>query len=312
MHEGKKADAVTVDLYIAASIEGFIADKNGGTDWVADEVIFEQTSRKYGCICMGHTTYREYGGPAFDGVQHIVLSRKPQKKNSHESVHFVTSPQEAIAKAAELGFKKMLVIGGAQVNHAFMQAGVVRRVFVDIHPIILGEGLQMFGDYKAHFDFTMIKNTWNDDGFMHAEYTIGEIQGRSAVVIIREEQTGLYFAYRHGDKSLYAGFWGLGAGGTVGDDEDTETAAHRELKQKTGLRTPVAFRFTMNYSDGIATRAIYVYETTLSKPKRLKHPHEWDQVEWLSAMQLNELIADGTMCPETKALYQQYRATLND
>src|SRR5687768_8529955 len=98
-----------VDLYIAASVEGFIADRYGNTAWVADEELFEATTRKYGCICMGHATYREYGGPAFEGVQHIVLAHKIPKKNKHESVHFVTNVDEAMAKARELGFKKLLV-----------------------------------------------------------------------------------------------------------------------------------------------------------------------------------------------------------
>lgn len=301
-----------VDMYIAASIEGFIADEYGNTAWVADEVIFEETVRAYGIICMGHTTYREYGGPAFEGIEHIVLARNIPKKNPHASVHFVTSIEDAMAKSGELGFKKLLVIGGAQTNQACMQADVVRRVYVDIHPILLHKGLQMFGDYKAKFDFKMVKNKWYNDGFMHAEYIIGQTHTRVAVIVIRDA-SGRYFAHRRrDDKKYFPGKWGLGAGGKVGDNEEPEEAARRELKEETGLRSPVSFCFSFDYADASVTHSIYVYQTTIKKPKNLQDPREWDRTGWFSAEQLNELAAEGLMCPDTKELYRRYRAGLDN
>jgi hypothetical protein len=53
-------------LYAAVSVDGFIADENGGTDWVKDDESFENICQEFGCIVMGHKTFKEYGEPPFD------------------------------------------------------------------------------------------------------------------------------------------------------------------------------------------------------------------------------------------------------
>jgi dihydrofolate reductase/ADP-ribose pyrophosphatase YjhB (NUDIX family) len=300
---------VKVDLYIAASIEGFIADEHGGTDWVCDEALFEQTVRDYGCICMGHATYDEYGGPAFEGVQCIVLTHKIPKRNKQAAVHFVTSAEDAMAKARELGFKKLLVIGGAKTNQAFMSAGVVRKVYADIHPILLNKGLQMFGDFKASFDFKIIRSKWYDDGFMHAEYAVGQTHKAAVVVIIRD-QAGRYFAHRRrADKKYYPGKWELGAGGKLDQLETPEAAAKRELHEQTSLKTMLTHCFNFDFTDGATTRKIHVFETLVKKPQGYNN-EQWDEVSWMTAEQINELAADGQLSPDTKEIYQHYRSSL--
>jgi dihydrofolate reductase/8-oxo-dGTP pyrophosphatase MutT (NUDIX family) len=304
-------NSMKVDLYIAASLEGFIADEHGSTSWACDEALFEKTVRDYGCICMGHTTYTEYGGPPFDGVQHIVLARRLPKKATPKGVHFATSVHGAMERARTLGFTKMLVIGGAKTNQSFMQADVVQRIYTDIHPILLGRGLQMFGDYQAKFDFTMQKHRWHKDGFMHAEYTIGQTHKGIAMVIIRDQQ-GRYFAHRRRlDKKYFPGLWGLGAGGKIGDTEDPGAAAIRELREETGLKAAVSWCFKFEYADGTVKHTVHVYETTVRKPRDYKNGREWDKVAWMNAEQINELMADGAFCPDTKEAYQRYRASLS-
>ncbi len=138
-----------ITIQAAISADGFVATADGGTGWVKDLELYEQTCREYGCIVMGRTTYDEYGGLAFDGVQQIVLSSQSHK-SEHKSVHFAQSVAQAIAKAEELGCEKLLVIGGSQTNGAFMRTGVVQKLLLDIHPIVLGKGKQLFGGFDGN------------------------------------------------------------------------------------------------------------------------------------------------------------------
>lgn len=153
----------------ATSVNGFIADKDGGTDWVEDWDLFEKTSKDFGCTVMGRSTYEE-GGSVFDGLQHLVLSSK--KRKSTGNIHFVTSVNQAIAKAKELGFDKLLVIGGAQTNESFIRSGKVNKLFVDIHSLKLDHGKKLFGGYTKSLNLKLTSSKVYPEGFTHLEYQV--------------------------------------------------------------------------------------------------------------------------------------------
>lgn len=163
-----------IDIYAAVSQDGFIARKNGDTDWVKDEELFEKMCRTYGVICLGRTTFDEFGGPAVDGVQHIVLSQGPQKSEL-PNVHFVKNVDEAIAKAAVLGFSHLLVIGGAKANQSFIEAGRADKLILDRHAIRLGKGIKLFGTLRREVP-CVVKNETPHFGFVHMECDILRLQ----------------------------------------------------------------------------------------------------------------------------------------
>ncbi len=49
------------------------------------------------------------------GIEHLVLASK-EVNSSYKNVHFVSFVEQAIVKAQELGFNKLLVIGGSKTN----------------------------------------------------------------------------------------------------------------------------------------------------------------------------------------------------
>lgn len=297
-------------IYLAASLEGYIADAKGGTDWVADDELFEQTVKKYGCICMGRKTYDEYGGPAFEGVQHIVLTKRLPKKTKFDNVHFAATPQEAMELAKTLGFKKLLVIGGARTNQAFMQAGAVKKVYADIHPFLLKKGIPMFGDYQAKFDFKMRSSKWYDQGFTHAEYTLGQAH-ESLVAIVARDENGAYFAYRRPDNDTASPYmWGLGATGKMGDIETPQHAATRILRDTLGLKQEVTPCFEFDYAGGDVPTTVHVYETFVKKRKKVQNKQGWSEIAWLTAEDVNEFLADRLMPPITAEIYQKYRTKM--
>jgi dihydrofolate reductase len=161
---------VQVDLYAAISLDGYIARMDGTTNWTKDDVQFEQLCREYKCIIMGRSTYDEFGGPAFDGIENLVLTHNTASHADGQGLHFVASPQEAVQLASELGFEKLLVIGGAETYAAFMQDVSVHTVSLDIHEIFLGEGLKLFGDYKQPLAL-QLQSVDRKDSYLHTTYS---------------------------------------------------------------------------------------------------------------------------------------------
>jgi dihydrofolate reductase len=161
-----------VTLYAAASLDGLIARADGKTDWVKDWEMFEQTAREFGCVVMGRNTFKE-GGSVFKDVESLVLSSKPGKSR-RKNVHFVNSVEQAIATAKKLGFKKLLVIGGAKTNESFAKAGVLTGLMVDIHPIRLGAGKKLFADFTGPLKLKLLSREGYPEGFTHMVYKAGK------------------------------------------------------------------------------------------------------------------------------------------
>lgn len=159
-----------IAIQAAISVDGFVATIDGGTNWVKDLELYEQACREYGCIAMGRTTYDEYGGPAFDGVQQIVLSGRSHR-SEYKNVYFVQSAEQALAKAKELGHDKLLVIGGSQTNGAFMRTGQVEKLLLDIHPIALGTGKKLFGDFTGEVQLRFFAMEQHQD-FISTSYDL--------------------------------------------------------------------------------------------------------------------------------------------
>jgi dihydrofolate reductase len=160
-----------IDLYAAISLDGYIARPDGSTDWTKDDEQFEALCREYQCILMGRETYDEFGGPAFEGIENLVLTHTPQDHADRQGVHFVSSPAQAMELARELSFDKLLVIGGAQTYTSFVQHNVPFGLRLDVHPVFLGQGLKLFGESNQQLQLkaTAVEQK---DGYMHVTYTV--------------------------------------------------------------------------------------------------------------------------------------------
>jgi len=161
-------------LYAAISADGFIATKDGDSDWVKDDELFEKGVKEFGCVVLGRNTFRQYQGDIYpmEGVQHLVLTHKDAGLDTkYSSVTYVTSPENAVKKAAELGFDKLLVIGGGQCNGTFAAAGLLNEVWLDEHPLKLGSGIKLLGDYPGKLDLKLISSQKYPD-FVHNKYRV--------------------------------------------------------------------------------------------------------------------------------------------
>jgi len=159
-----------VVIYVAVSADGFIATKDGNSDWVLDDELFEKNVKDFGCIALGHNTFKQYENEIYpiDGVDHLILATSGE--SSHKNVYFVMSPEEAIKKARDLGHNKLLIVGGGKCNGSFDQAGLVDEIWLDIHPLILGNGIKLLGDFIGELKLELISSEQQPEGFIHSKF----------------------------------------------------------------------------------------------------------------------------------------------
>lgn len=142
-----------VVLYIAMSLDGYIARKDGSVDWLFDVegdggdngyATFYQT---IGTVVMGRTTYEDVlklseDFPYADRTTY-VLSRSEQPPAPH--VQFTTEPVESlIPRLQQASDADLWIVGGGQLVQAVMEKRLLHEIEVAIIPKILGEGIPLF------------------------------------------------------------------------------------------------------------------------------------------------------------------------
>ena len=165
-----------VTLYMAISIDGYIAKKDGDSHWVseADSKIFEKKIEEAGCIVVGRKTFDQYYNDLYpvEGVTNIVLTNDATRKDKNENVIFVPSPKEALQVAEKKGYDKVLLIGGGHVNGTFIQENLIDDVFLSVHPLVLGEGIKIFENFRKQVELNFVGSKEMEDGLVQLHYKI--------------------------------------------------------------------------------------------------------------------------------------------
>jgi dihydrofolate reductase len=171
-----RKEKMKVILYMAISIDGFIAKKDGDSDWVSpvDTVNFEKMIKEKGCIIVGRRTFDQYQGNIYPviGVTNIVVTTELSLKSETNSVVYAKSPNEAVKLAQEKGHNEALLIGGGITNGLFLKEGLVDEVFLSVHPLILGEGIKLFEKVESYIKLELINHKELKKGLIQLHYRI--------------------------------------------------------------------------------------------------------------------------------------------
>jgi dihydrofolate reductase len=134
---------------VAATLDGFIADPEGGYDWIImDEAIdFAAMFAEFDTFVMGRKTW-EVSAPTefaemFGGKEVIVFS-KTLKSPPRPGVTIVdTSPSDTVRELKQKPGKDIWLFGGGTMFRTLVDAGLVDTVEVGIMPVLLSQGVPL-------------------------------------------------------------------------------------------------------------------------------------------------------------------------
>ncbi|MCG8475219.1 MAG: dihydrofolate reductase family protein [Cytophagales bacterium] len=172
-----------LSLYIAVSIDGFIAEKNGAVDFLHDKeyaVLDEDFGFKdfYGSVdttLMGRKTFQEILGfdVPFPYVEkkNYVFTRN-QNSEPHEYVEFVREdPVSFVRKLKEQEGKGIWLVGGGIINALLLEHGLIDRMILTTVPVTLGDGIPLFAPGKTVHKFKFKSAKSFSNGFAQLEYS---------------------------------------------------------------------------------------------------------------------------------------------
>jgi len=175
-------------VYIATSLDGFIAREDGGIDWLNDanklipegeDCGFHDFMNTVDALVMGRKTFEQvlsFEQWAYGDTPVIVLSSNkieiPEKLS--QTVSWSSeSPQELSDRFSKKGAKRLYIDGGVTIQR-FLSEGLIKDLTITVIPIILGRGRPLFGDVKHDISLKHIASKVYDFGFVQSTYEVEE------------------------------------------------------------------------------------------------------------------------------------------
>lgn len=152
---------MTVTIYNATSIDGYIAKLDGDSEWVSpvDAEQFEKAIEDADCVIVGKTTFEQYKGDLYPVPLklNIVMTSMPPEVSSYENVEYFTQdPRKVLDYLAAKGCKNVLIVGGGKTNYGFVRENLVDFLIIDVHPLAFGKGITLFDGEPFHQEFELL------------------------------------------------------------------------------------------------------------------------------------------------------------
>ncbi len=172
-----------IKLYIAASLNGKIAEKDGSVDWLyvkdSDEEIdygYEKFYESIDTTIQGSSTYKQVESWGIDfpypDKKNYVITRNKNLKNNH-NVEFISENHiDFIKTLKNKAGKDIWLIGGGQINTMLLNEGLIDELQLFCMPIILSDGIDIFEAIPARTDVKLIETKTHDTGAIEMKYQI--------------------------------------------------------------------------------------------------------------------------------------------
>jgi dihydrofolate reductase len=170
-------------VYIATSLDGFIARPNGDIDWLGEP---SKDGEDYGYkkfmdtvdfLVMGRNTYEKvlsFGQwPYTKPVVVLTCRRLDIRDDIASRVETMSgSPADIIDELSKRGAGHLYIDGGKTIQ-SFLDANLIQRIIITRIPILLGDGIPLFGPLQQDIKLQHIETRTFADSIVQCEYEVG-------------------------------------------------------------------------------------------------------------------------------------------
>jgi dihydrofolate reductase len=173
-------------VYIAASLDGFIAKKDGDISWLErpdyspDKIPglrYDEFIRTVDGIVMGRNSFDKvltFGSWPYNDTPVIVLSSG--ELNIPGPLHGKVSaengpPGKIISRLKKRGFRHLYIDGGITIQK-FLHAGLIDDIIITTIPVLLGDGIPLFGTMKREINVRLARVDRSENGLIQTKYSV--------------------------------------------------------------------------------------------------------------------------------------------
>jgi dihydrofolate reductase len=171
---------LTVSVFVGASVDGFIARPNGDLDWLpadgGEPHGYDEFIASVDAIVIGRKTFETvlaFEIWPYDGKRVVVLSSRPVDLSAAKGVveQMGGQPAEIVSRLAASGARHLYVDGGITVQR-FLRAGLVQRLIITRVPVLIGDGIPLFGSLPNDVRLRHVATRHYPSGLVQSEYHV--------------------------------------------------------------------------------------------------------------------------------------------
>lgn len=166
-------------VYIAQSADGFIARPDGGLDWLnrvelpGEDYGYAAFMAQVDTVLLGRKTWEVvlgFGEPPYPGKRIVVATTSGEAPPP--AVTYVNGDlPAAIERLGEDGSRHLWVDGGILIR-GLLRAGLVDDMIISTIPVLLGEGIPLFGEGTPEVSLELVRSRSWDSGLVQVEWKV--------------------------------------------------------------------------------------------------------------------------------------------
>lgn len=176
----RMSSAITCSVFIGTSVDGFIARRDGSLDWLpaggGEEHGYTAFIASVDAIVMGRGTFDtvlKFDPWPFQKPVIVLTTHEPDAIPPPGTlVEFMSAaPRDVVGRLAERGLKHLYIDGGVTIQR-FLKAGLIDRMTITRVPVILGDGIPLFGPTGRDVRLEHLLTRTYPSGLVTTEYRV--------------------------------------------------------------------------------------------------------------------------------------------
>jgi len=172
---------MTASVFIGTSLDGFIARLNDDLDFLppggGEPHGYDEFIASVDAIVIGRKTFEKVltmGPWPYGNKRVVVLSSRPldlSKAVGGVVEQMAGSPAEIVSQLAATGAHHLYIDGGITIQR-FLRAGLIQRLIITRVPVLIGEGVPLFGALPHDIRLRHVATRHYPSGLVQSEYHI--------------------------------------------------------------------------------------------------------------------------------------------
>jgi dihydrofolate reductase len=174
---------MTASVFVGTSLDGFIARRNDDLDFLppggGEPHGYDEFMATVDAIVIGRKTFEKVltmGPWPYGRKRVVVLSSRPLDLSAAVGgvvEQMAGPPAEIVSQLAASGARHLYIDGGVTIQR-FLRAGLIQRLIITRVPVLIGEGVPLFGALPRDIRLRHVATRHFPSGLVQSEYRVAD------------------------------------------------------------------------------------------------------------------------------------------